>query len=93
MAICYESRMKPVCYSRSAQKALQKMPRNIAQLIVSKINQYARNPASLANNVKSLKGEHTGLIRLRIGDWRVIMDDRGNILDIVEVKPRGGAYE
>lgn len=85
--------MKPVSYSRSAQKALQKIPRNIAQLIVSKINQYARQPFSPSNNVKSLKGEHIGLIRLRVGDWRVIMDDRGNVLEIVEVKPRGGAYD
>lgn len=69
------------------------MPRNVAQLIMAKIDLYAREPASLANNVKALKGEHAGLIRLRVGDWRVIMDDRGNVLDILEVKPRGGAYE
>lgn len=85
--------MKPVNYSRSAQKALQKMPRNVAALIRLKINQYAGDPGSLANNIKTLKGEFTGLIRLRVGDWRVIMDDRGNILQIVEIKPRGGAYE
>ncbi|UVC08338.1 type II toxin-antitoxin system RelE/ParE family toxin [Rhizobium sp. TH2] len=85
--------MKPVTYSRSAQKALQKIPRNIASLIVSKINQYAADPASLANNTKTLKGEFAGLVRLRVGDWRVIMDDRGNVLLIAEIKPRGGAYE
>lgn len=85
--------MKPVNYSRSAQKALQKLPRNVAALIVSKVNQYAEAPASLANNVKALKGEFAGLIRLRVGDWRIIMDDRGNVLLIVEIKPRGGAYE
>jgi mRNA interferase RelE/StbE len=85
--------MKPVIYARSAQKALQKIPRNIAKLIVSKINQYAGDPTSLANNTKNLKGELTGLIRLRVGDWRVIMDDRGNVLQITEIKPRGGAYE
>jgi len=91
--MCDTLPMKIVRYSRSAQKALQRMPRNVAQLIVSKINQYTQHPESLSNNVKSLKGEHAGLIRLRVGDWRVIMDDRGNILDILEVKPRGGAYE
>jgi mRNA interferase RelE/StbE len=85
--------MRQVSYSRSAQKALQKIPRNIAELITSKIDQYARDPGSLANNVKKLKGDFDGLIRLRVGDWRVIMDDEGNVLMILEIKQRGGAYE
>ena len=85
--------MKPVSYSRSAQKALRKIPRNVAQLIVSKINQYVSDPSSLTNNVKTLKGDFDGLVRLRVGDWRVIMDDRGNVLMILEIKPRGVAYE
>ena len=82
--------MKQVSYSRTA---LKKIPRNVAQLIVSKINQYTGDPASLANNVKMLMGEFDGLIRLRVGDWRIIMDDRGNVLLVFEIKPRGGAYE
>ena len=85
--------MKPVSYSRSAQKTLQRIPRNVARLIVSKINAYASDPAGLADNVKMLKGDHAGLVRPRVGDWRIIMDDRGNVLKIPEVKPRGGAYE
>lgn len=78
-----------VSYSRSAQKALQKIPRDVAQLIVSKINQHTVDPTSLANNVKKLKGDFEGLIRLRAGDWRIIMDDQGNVLMILEIKPRG----
>lgn len=85
--------MADVSYSRSAQKALQRIPANVARLIVGKIEQYAADPGSLTNNVKLLKGELDGLKRLRVGDWRVIMDDRGRVLEILEVKPRGGAYE
>jgi mRNA interferase RelE/StbE len=85
--------MKPVSYARSAQKALKAMPRTTAERIVSKINLYALDPALLANNVKTLKGAYAGLVRLRVGDWRVIMDDKGQVLHIIEVKPRGGAYE
>lgn len=85
--------MKQVSYSRSAQKALRKIPRNVALLITSKIDQYARDPESLSNNIKTLKGDFEGLIRLRVGDWRIIMDDEGNVLMILEIKPRGGAYE
>ena len=44
-----------------------------------------------ANNVKALVG--SPYIRLRVGDWRVVMDDQGAILEIVKIGPRGGIYE
>lgn len=67
------------------------MPRNEAERIRSKVRQYADDPASQANNVKALKGREG--IRLRVGDWRVIMDDRGGVLDVLGIGPRGGVYE
>lgn len=45
----------------------------------------------MANNVKQLQA--SPYKRLRVGDWRVIMDDQGRILLIVKVSPRGGAYK
>lgn len=83
--------MKEIIYQPKAQKALRKMPRNTANLIVGKIESYASDPASQQNNVIRLKGDEA--LRMRIGDWRVFMDDMGNILDILDVKPRGGAYK
>ncbi len=67
------------------------MPRNTANLILSKIEAYAADPTSQQNNVIQLKGD--GALRMRVGNWRVFMDDMGNILDILEVKPRGSAYK
>ena len=64
---------------------------NRAMLIRTKIEGYATNPASQANNVKSLKGREG--IRLCVGDWRVIMDDQGNVLAVLEIGSRGGIYE
>ena len=64
---------------------------NKAQLIRSKIEAYAQDPASQANNVKSLKGREG--IRLRVGNWRVIMDDRDNVLAILDIGPRGSIYD
>ncbi|MDR6431270.1 type II toxin-antitoxin system RelE/ParE family toxin [Brucella pseudogrignonensis] len=84
--------MKQISYSREATKTLIKMPANTAKLIRSKIEQYAVEPASLSNNVKSLKGGE-GLLRLRVGDWRVIFTEDGQILEIIKIAPRGGAYE
>lgn len=83
--------MKSISYSKVAIGALRRMPRNVADLIRSKIAAYAEDPASQANNVKALKGREG--IRLRVGDWRVIMDDQGNILAVLEIGPRGGVYD
>ena len=66
------------------------MPKNEAQRIRGKITAYAVNPASQANNVKALKGRNG--IRLRVGNWRVIMDDYGQVLDVLEIGPRGRIY-
>ena len=66
------------------------MPANEAKRITSKIVQYASDPKSLANNVKALVG--SPYIRLRVADWRVIMDDQGNVLDVLN-SPRGGIYD
>ena len=67
------------------------MPRSSADLIRAKIEAYAADPLSLANNVTALKGREG--LRLRVGDWRVIMDDRGNVLAILDIGPRGGIYD
>ncbi|WP_395813009.1 type II toxin-antitoxin system RelE/ParE family toxin [Devosia sp.] len=83
--------MKAVAYSKEAVRALRRMPATDSRRIVDKINQYAADPGSLANNVKALVGSQ--FLRLRVGDWRVIMDDRGNVLDILKIGPRGGVYE
>ncbi len=91
MVLRYIRCVKPITYSRTAIKSLRRMPTNISALIVSKIEQYASDPASLANKVTTkLKGREG--IRLRVGDWRVIMDD-GVILDVLEVGPRGSVYD
>jgi mRNA interferase RelE/StbE len=82
--------MKQISYTRAAIKALRRMPANTATLIQSKIEAYAQDPSSQANNVKSLKGREG--LRLRVGDWRVIMDDQGNVLAVLDIGPRGGIY-
>jgi mRNA interferase RelE/StbE len=72
--------MKEVVYSKTAQKALMRMPRNWALRIRDKINAYV-----------TLRGTE-GMLRLRVGDWRVVMRD-GVVLEILDVKARGSAYK
>lgn len=83
--------MKQIIYTRVARRSLERIPANTARLIRSKIEQYAADSASLANNVLKLQGREG--FRLRVGDWRVIFDEDGRILQILQVAPRGGAYD
>ena len=38
------------------------------------------------------KAESAGVNALRVGDWRVIMDEDGVVLAVLEIGPRGGIY-
>ena len=78
-------------YSKAAARALMHMPTNTAKRIRAKIEQYAADPASLANNVKRLRGGNE--MRLRVGDWRVVFREDGVILAIIRIAPRGEAYD
>ena len=82
---------RQVTYSKQALRVLMRCPRNVSELIREKINQYAADPASLAQNVKALKGED-GMSRLRVGDWRVIFSETLEIVDVIKIASRADAY-
>ena len=83
--------MKQIAFSRDALKTLSRIPTNAAKLIRSKIEQCARNPTSLANNVVKLQ-DRPGY-RLRVGDWRVIFGETSAMIDVRKIGPRGGIYD
>jgi len=74
----------------AARQALRRIPANPAKRILGKIADLATHPASAAYTVTVLRGRSG--IRLRAGDWRVIMED-DEVLEVVQVGPRGGIYE
>ena len=82
--------MREIVWTRAALRTLRRLPAKTARLIVEKVESYAAEPASQANNVKALKGREG--IRLRVGDWRIIMED-GVVLAVLEIGPRGGIYD
>jgi mRNA interferase RelE/StbE len=84
--------MRQISYSKDALKTLNRMPANTGLLIRSKIETYALDPASLANNVKALKGRD-GIFRLRVGDWRVLFSEAGVVVAVLKIAPRSGAYD
>jgi mRNA interferase RelE/StbE len=88
--VAYGTATKSISYSKATIKTLRRMPRNVADLIRSKVEANAEDSASQANNVKALKGQEG--FRLRVGEWRVIMDDQGNVLSVRDIGTRGGVY-
>ncbi len=86
----YTLGVKEIAYTRAAIKVLRRMPANVAARIEAKVNEYAADPSALANNVTALKGRDG--VRLRVGDWRVIMHD-GVVLAVLDIGPRGGIYD
>ncbi len=83
--------MMRIAYSKDAHRTLHRLLVNTARLIRDKVRQYAADPASLANNVKALKG-CDGVLRLRVGDWRVLFTEDGEVIGIIRIAPRGNAY-
>ncbi len=84
--------MYKIIFSKKADKALRKMPRNIALNISKKIKELADNPHKM-RNIKKLTN-HPGY-RLRVGDWRIVYTVYENelLVHIVNVKTRGEVYK
>lgn len=83
--------MLTILIEKELARALRRMPANAAHLILSKIEQYAAEPETLANNVKVLRGRPE--YRLRVGDWRVIFSVENGMMRVLEIGPRGSVYD
>jgi mRNA interferase RelE/StbE len=82
--------VKTVTYTRVALRSLQAHS-NRARQIRAKIDQYAADPASLANNVIQLTGSTAK--RLRVASFRVLFTENESTIIILDVGPRGEIYE
>lgn len=69
-----------------------RLDRTTSRRIRLKVDLLASDPGSLANNVKALKGG-AGLMRLRVGDWRVIYTEDLIVLLVLKIAARGSAYD
>ncbi|WP_435549074.1 type II toxin-antitoxin system RelE family toxin [Desulfobacterium sp. N47] len=84
--------MYKITFSKDADKALRRMPRNVSQSIANKIKELANNPYEM-RNVKKLT-KHPGY-RLRVGDWRIVytINDNEFLIHVINVKTRGEIYK
>jgi len=80
-------------YSAEAFATLRRIPANLARTIRGKVERLAADPYAPNNNVRALKGRSG--YRLRVGNWRVLYELRGDALlvHVMAVAPRGGAYD
>ena len=80
-------------FAKSAEKAIAKMPRGIAERMLRELKAISVNPAAYRGDWKPLQGSE--FWRLRVGDWRAICDVHNGelILLVVKVAPRGDAYK
>jgi len=81
--------VKQITNTRAAIKVLRATPRNMADWIAAKVEDYAANAALQANNITALKGREG--IRLRVEELRVIVLDE-IVLAVLEIGPRSGVY-
>lgn len=84
--------MYTIVYSRTALRALRRMPSRVVTAIQKGIAQLAQNPHDRGGDVRKLRGREG--FRLRIGDYRVIyiLDDDKLVLLVVKVGTRGSVY-
>ena len=80
---------KQIRFALSAVRDLRRHS-NRAKLIKRKIDAYALDPTSQANNVKALRG---GGYRLRVGDYRVIFEETEDEITVTKIRPRGNVYD
>lgn len=78
-------------YSKQAENFLKKVQRKQRETIITKIHQYADDPQSLKNMVKKL--QNSPFSRLRVGDYRVVFDEDGNLMLIERIETRGNVYK
>ncbi|HEO66239.1 MAG TPA: type II toxin-antitoxin system RelE/ParE family toxin [Spirochaetes bacterium] len=83
-----------IIYSSKAAKFLKKLSKGdkkSVEMIINAIEEYALNPQG-SFDIQFLKGEYSDLKRLRVGQYPIIFDTEENILSILKIYHRQGAY-
>ena len=83
---------RQVRLSRDSTRSLRRADRRTARRIREKIALLAADPEALANNISALKGA-PDVMRLRIGNWRVIYVETPEVVEVLKIAPRGSVYD
>jgi mRNA interferase RelE/StbE len=78
-----------IYYHLPARRTLDQLSPDIARRILKKIDALRQD---LAGDVKRLKS-YVPDYRLRVGDWRVLFEVKGDSVIVHEIKHRSQAYD
>jgi len=81
-----------ILFTKSADKTLRKLPRELAQRIRQRLDDIAKNP--YAKHLDVTKLQNRPGFRLRVGGWRVIYEiERDELIILVlRIGTRGEVY-
>ncbi|OJF92434.1 type II toxin-antitoxin system RelE family toxin [Pararhizobium antarcticum] len=79
--------MREIIYTRDARKSLGRMQPKRRAAIFSRLEEYA---SGRSVDIKKMKGNP--YFRIRVGDDRVIIDDQGVVIEVIDAGPRGSIY-
>ncbi|SIR18036.1 mRNA interferase RelE/StbE [Rhizobium sp. RU20A] len=80
--------MKEIRFTTAADRALQRMQPKRKAAILDKLAAYARGAPV---DIKKMQGKP--YFRIRVGSDRVIIDDKGNVVMVIDAGPRGSIYK
>jgi mRNA interferase RelE/StbE len=83
-----------IVFRRAAEKALERLPAARRHQIVGRIERLASGSASRGLDIRPLEGG-SGLLRLRVGDYRVLfaVDTATDTVTIELIRGRGDVYK
>jgi mRNA interferase RelE/StbE len=86
--------MFTIRFSKSADKAMQKLPKGVAVRMFAELRAIAADPSAYRGDWKPLQGADK-YWRLRVGAWRAICELRVGelVLLVVKVAARGDVYK
>lgn len=86
-----------ISFTRSSKSQHEKLDTTVKDRIDKSFRQlvdYYDGKASKKPDVKGLSGKYYGLLRLRVGDYKIIFQVRGEefVILVVQIVKRGDAY-
>ncbi|TAL01847.1 MAG: type II toxin-antitoxin system RelE/ParE family toxin [Rhodospirillaceae bacterium] len=80
-----------ITWARSASKELQALPKAKQVAVLEAVSSFAVDPFGSHPNAKPLKGSD-GAVRLRVGEYRVVLVRGKGFIDVVKVAHRKDVY-